>query len=144
MRFGCESLDGDVAWITKLGVGGGKLSCEALCCKPVCAHLQTLSRLVGMPVNHCALQAVLKEVSDSNGKIVLFIDEIHTVVGAGATGGAMDAGGRGAGCGACLRVSVHFEFFIAPVAASPSGWALGGICLPAVLGRMCLASVGWG
>jgi hypothetical protein len=38
------------------------------------------------------LQAVLKEVSDSNGKIVLFIDEIHTVVGAGATGGAMDAG----------------------------------------------------
>jgi ATP-dependent Clp protease ATP-binding subunit ClpB len=36
---------------------------------------------------------VLKEVSDSNGKIVLFIDEIHTVVGAGATGGAMDAGG---------------------------------------------------
>jgi ATP-dependent Clp protease ATP-binding subunit ClpB len=38
-------------------------------------------------------QAVLKEVSDSNGKIVLFIDEIHTVVGAGATGGAMDAGG---------------------------------------------------
>jgi ATP-dependent Clp protease ATP-binding subunit ClpA len=37
-------------------------------------------------------QAVLKEVSDSNGKIVLFIDEIHTVVGAGATGGAMDAG----------------------------------------------------
>jgi hypothetical protein len=35
---------------------------------------------------------VLKEVSDSNGKIVLFIDEIHTVVGAGATGGAMDAG----------------------------------------------------
>lgn len=41
------------------------------------------------------LQAVLKEVSDSNGKIVLFIDEIHTVVGAGATGGAMDAGERG-------------------------------------------------
>eukprot|EP00879_Flechtneria_rotunda_P008426 GHRR01008827.1.p1 GENE.GHRR01008827.1~~GHRR01008827.1.p1 ORF type:complete len:841 (+),score=295.71 GHRR01008827.1:296-2818(+) len=38
------------------------------------------------------LKAVLKEVSDSNGKIVLFIDEIHTVVGAGATGGAMDAG----------------------------------------------------
>eukprot|EP00878_Enallax_costatus_P007086 GHUV01007425.1.p1 GENE.GHUV01007425.1~~GHUV01007425.1.p1 ORF type:complete len:644 (+),score=165.00 GHUV01007425.1:422-2353(+) len=38
------------------------------------------------------LKAVLKEVSDSSGKIVLFIDEIHTVVGAGATGGAMDAG----------------------------------------------------
>jgi ATP-dependent Clp protease ATP-binding subunit ClpB len=38
------------------------------------------------------LKAVLKEVTDSNGNIVLFIDEIHTVVGAGATQGAMDAG----------------------------------------------------
>ncbi|CAI5475909.1 unnamed protein product [Closterium sp. Yama58-4] len=38
------------------------------------------------------LKAVLKEVTDSNGGIVLFIDEIHTVVGAGASEGAMDAG----------------------------------------------------
>lgn len=38
------------------------------------------------------LKAVLKEVMDSNGHIILFIDEIHTVVGAGATQGAMDAG----------------------------------------------------
>jgi ATP-dependent Clp protease ATP-binding subunit ClpB len=38
------------------------------------------------------LKAVLKEVSDSQGQIILFIDEIHTVVGAGATQGAMDAG----------------------------------------------------
>ncbi|KAF8090166.1 hypothetical protein N665_0483s0008 [Sinapis alba] len=38
------------------------------------------------------LKAVLKEVTDSEGQIVLFIDEIHTVVGAGATNGAMDAG----------------------------------------------------
>ncbi|CAI0388269.1 unnamed protein product [Linum tenue] len=38
------------------------------------------------------LKAVLKEVTDSDGQIVLFIDEIHTVVGAGATNGAMDAG----------------------------------------------------
>ncbi|MFN9668302.1 MAG: ATP-dependent chaperone ClpB [Pseudanabaena sp.] len=38
------------------------------------------------------LNAVLKEVMDSNGHIILFIDEIHTVVGAGATQGAMDAG----------------------------------------------------
>lgn len=38
------------------------------------------------------LKAVLKEVSASNGQIILFIDEIHTVVGAGATSGAMDAG----------------------------------------------------
>ena len=37
------------------------------------------------------LKAVLKEVTSSEGQIVLFIDEIHTVVGAGATGGAMDA-----------------------------------------------------
>ncbi|MBD2089516.1 ATP-dependent chaperone ClpB [Microcoleus sp. FACHB-1515] len=38
------------------------------------------------------LKAVLKEVTDSRGTIILFIDEIHTVVGAGATQGAMDAG----------------------------------------------------
>ncbi|KYC41862.1 ATP-dependent chaperone ClpB [Scytonema hofmannii PCC 7110] len=38
------------------------------------------------------LKAVLKEVTESNGNIVLFIDEIHTVVGAGASQGAMDAG----------------------------------------------------
>ncbi|KAF9684202.1 hypothetical protein SADUNF_Sadunf04G0093400 [Salix dunnii] len=38
------------------------------------------------------LKAVLKEVMDSDGQIILFIDEIHTVVGAGATNGAMDAG----------------------------------------------------
>ncbi|MEL7356582.1 MAG: ATP-dependent chaperone ClpB [Cyanobacteria bacterium J06560_6] len=38
------------------------------------------------------LKAVLKEVTDSAGQIVLFIDEIHTVVGAGASQGAMDAG----------------------------------------------------
>jgi ATP-dependent Clp protease ATP-binding subunit ClpB len=38
------------------------------------------------------LKAVLKEVTESGGQIILFIDEIHTVVGAGATQGAMDAG----------------------------------------------------
>lgn len=38
------------------------------------------------------LKAVLKEVTDSEGNVILFIDEIHTVVGAGATQGAMDAG----------------------------------------------------
>ncbi len=38
------------------------------------------------------LKAVLKEVTESQGLIILFIDEIHTVVGAGATQGAMDAG----------------------------------------------------
>ena len=38
------------------------------------------------------LKAVLKEVQGSDGKILLFIDEIHTIVGAGKTDGAMDAG----------------------------------------------------
>ncbi|GBF33600.1 ClpB protein [Desulfocucumis palustris] len=38
------------------------------------------------------LKAVLKEVQQSQGRIILFIDELHTVVGAGAAEGAMDAG----------------------------------------------------
>ena len=38
------------------------------------------------------LKAVLKEVQGAEGKIILFIDEIHTIVGAGKTDGAMDAG----------------------------------------------------
>lgn len=38
------------------------------------------------------LKAVLQEVKDSDGEILLFIDEIHTIVGAGKTDGAMDAG----------------------------------------------------
>ena len=37
------------------------------------------------------LKAVLKEVQDAEGQIILFIDELHTIVGAGATEGAMDA-----------------------------------------------------
>jgi ATP-dependent Clp protease ATP-binding subunit ClpB len=38
------------------------------------------------------LKAVLKEITDSAGEIILFVDEMHTVVGAGAAEGAMDAG----------------------------------------------------
>ncbi|MDY6045603.1 MAG: ATP-dependent chaperone ClpB [Anaerobutyricum sp.] len=38
------------------------------------------------------LKAVLEEIKASNGQIILFIDELHTIVGAGKTDGAMDAG----------------------------------------------------
>jgi ATP-dependent Clp protease ATP-binding subunit ClpB len=37
------------------------------------------------------LKAVIKEVTQSNGEIILFVDEIHTLIGAGGGGGAMDA-----------------------------------------------------
>ncbi|MBU3742839.1 MAG: AAA family ATPase, partial [Candidatus Kapabacteria bacterium] len=37
------------------------------------------------------LKAVVKEVAESNGEFILFIDELHTIIGAGATGGSMDA-----------------------------------------------------
>lgn len=37
------------------------------------------------------LKAIIKEVTDSDGEVVLFIDEIHTLIGAGATSGSMDA-----------------------------------------------------
>ncbi|MGC3085792.1 AAA family ATPase, partial [Enterococcus faecium] len=39
-----------------------------------------------------SLKAVLKEVKKSDGRILLFIDEIHKIVGAGKTEGSMDAG----------------------------------------------------
>ena len=38
------------------------------------------------------LKAVLKEITDSEGEVITFIDELHTIVGAGAAEGAMDAG----------------------------------------------------
>lgn len=38
------------------------------------------------------LKSVLKEIEKSNGKVILFIDELHTIVGAGAVEGSMDAG----------------------------------------------------
>ncbi len=38
------------------------------------------------------LQAVLKEIEDANGEVITFVDEMHTVVGAGGAEGAMDAG----------------------------------------------------
>ncbi len=42
--------------------------------------------------NSRRVKAVLEEVKDSDGQIILFIDELHTIVGAGKTDGAMDAG----------------------------------------------------
>src|SRR5262249_21541995 len=38
------------------------------------------------------LKAVLKEIADAEGEIITFVDELHTIVGAGAAEGAMDAG----------------------------------------------------
>jgi ATP-dependent Clp protease ATP-binding subunit ClpA len=38
------------------------------------------------------LKSVLKKIKESDGKIILFIDEIHTIVGAGRTEGSSDAG----------------------------------------------------
>ncbi len=38
------------------------------------------------------LKAVLKEINDSNGEVITFVDELHTIVGAGGAEGAMDAG----------------------------------------------------
>jgi ATP-dependent Clp protease ATP-binding subunit ClpB len=38
------------------------------------------------------LKAVLKEISESNGEVITFVDELHTIVGAGGAEGAMDAG----------------------------------------------------
>lgn len=40
------------------------------------------------------LKAVLKEITDSQGNIILFVDELHTIVGAGRAEGAMDAGSK--------------------------------------------------
>ena len=38
------------------------------------------------------MKAVLKEITDSDGEIVTFVDELHTIVGAGGAEGAVDAG----------------------------------------------------
>ena len=53
------------------------------------------------------LKAVLKEIADSDGGIITFIDELHTIVGAGAAEGAMDAGNMIKPMLAARRASPH-------------------------------------
>ena len=74
------------------------------------------------------LKSVLNEVKKSEGKILLFIDELHTIVGAGKTDGAMDTGHQSAHVqaehDAVLQVFGHVT------AHDPLGKALGdGSCL---------------
>jgi hypothetical protein len=55
------------------------------------------------------LKAVLKEVQDAAGSIILFIDEMHMILGAGATGGSMVSEGKEGGNGsACVVQLVCF------------------------------------
>ena len=49
------------------------------------------------------LKAVLREVKDSDGQIILFIDELHTIVGAGSSGDVIDGCGQHAQAGARTR-----------------------------------------
>ena len=53
------------------------------------------------------LKAVLKEITDSDGQIILFIDELHTVVGAGAAEGAMDASQPAEADAGARRAALH-------------------------------------
>ncbi len=53
-------------------------------------HLAEVHQALGRPRVH-VLEAVLKEIQEKSGEIILFIDELHTVVGAGAAEGAIDA-----------------------------------------------------
>lgn len=53
------------------------------------------------------LKAVLNEIKKSEGKIILFIDELHTIVGAGKTDGAMDAGNLLKADAGKRRIALH-------------------------------------
>jgi len=66
---------------------------DNLCRKRICA-LDLGSLIAGAKFRgefEERLKAVLKEITDSDGEVILFIDELHTLVGAGAAEGAMDA-----------------------------------------------------
>ena len=53
------------------------------------------------------LKSVLKEVAQEEGRIILFIDEIHTMVGAGKADGAMDAGQHAQAGPGARRAALH-------------------------------------
>jgi len=69
------------------------------------------------------LKAVLKEIEDADGRILLFIDELHTLVGAGSAEGAIDAANRAAlrGCDDARRISQAHRKGPGARAALPAG-----------------------
>jgi hypothetical protein len=94
----------------------------------LCSHLLCVSKAV---LTSRAAAPLCVQVTDSNGKMILFIDEIHTVVGAGAAGGAMDAGNLlkpmlGRGELRCIGATTLDEFRWAAAASAaacgPEGW----------------------
>ena len=102
------------------------------------------------------LKAVLKEVKDSDGEIIMFIDEIHMIVGAGALEGAMDAGNmlkpmlaRGlfkceAGIACILGTGSNSCFYDGKIVVKnvrAGGYILGDEGSGAVLGKMFLSDV---
>ena len=81
------------------------------------------------------LKAVLKEVTDAAGKIILFIDELHTVVGAGAAEGAMDASQHAQADAGARRAAHHRRDHAGRVPQAHREGRGAGAALPARLRR---------